>query len=161
MKFGPNLWQIWQVFGPCVSLYEENGQMIMTVQTTGLDNSKELRKEKICQVVTEIWVRLAASRRPPACLPTCPPTSLPGPWWQYPSSPVKSNIMKYYNCMFMLHASKYPQQAGFYGFCLNQTWNLICVHKIHPHISIQLFEFQLFLNVINFELDSKLLTWRT
>ena len=38
--------------------------------------------------------------------------------------------MKYYNCMFMLHASKYTQQAGFYWFCLDQTWNLICVHKI-------------------------------
>ena len=30
-KSGPNLWQIWQVFGPWASLYRENGQMTMTV----------------------------------------------------------------------------------------------------------------------------------
>ena len=30
-KSGPNLWQIWQVFGPWASPYEANGQMTMTV----------------------------------------------------------------------------------------------------------------------------------
>ena len=30
-KSGPNLWQIWQVFGPWASLYRANGQMTMTV----------------------------------------------------------------------------------------------------------------------------------
>ena len=30
-KSGPNLWQIWQVFGPWASPYGANGQMSMTV----------------------------------------------------------------------------------------------------------------------------------
>ena len=30
-KSGPNLWQIWQVFGPWASPYGANGQMTMTV----------------------------------------------------------------------------------------------------------------------------------
>ena len=30
-KSGPNLWQIWQVFGPWASPYRANGQMIMTM----------------------------------------------------------------------------------------------------------------------------------
>ena len=32
-KSGPNLWQIWQVFGPCASPYGANGHMTMTVHT--------------------------------------------------------------------------------------------------------------------------------
>ena len=32
-KFGPNLWQIWQVYGPCASPYGANGQMTMTVRS--------------------------------------------------------------------------------------------------------------------------------
>ena len=56
-KSGPNLWQIWQVFGPWASPYGANGQMTMTVHNyVGLDNSTELRMEKIRQAVTEIWV---------------------------------------------------------------------------------------------------------
>ena len=57
-KSGPNLWQIWQVFGPWASPYGANGHMTMTVHCTptGPDNSTELRMEKIRQAVTEIWV---------------------------------------------------------------------------------------------------------
>ena len=32
-KSGPNLWQIWQVFGPWASPYGANGHMTMTVHT--------------------------------------------------------------------------------------------------------------------------------
>ena len=49
--------------------------------TTGLDNSTELRMEKIHQAVTEIWVPQVW--QPPAR----PPARPPGPWRQYPSSP--------------------------------------------------------------------------
>ena len=49
--------------------------------TTGLDNSTELRMEKIHQEVTEIWVPQVW--QPPAR----PPARPPGPWRQYPSSP--------------------------------------------------------------------------
>ena len=48
---------------------------------TDLDNSTELRMEKICQAVTEIWVPQVW--QPPAQ----PPARPPGPWRQYPSSP--------------------------------------------------------------------------
>ena len=45
--------------------------------TRGLDNSTELRMEKIRQAVTEIWVPQVWQ----------PPARPPGPWRQYPSSP--------------------------------------------------------------------------
>ena len=83
-KSGPNLWQIWQVFGPWASPYGANawnGQMTVTVTwqctTTGLDNSTKLWMEKIHQAVTEI------------CVPQVwqPPAHPPELWRQYPSSP--------------------------------------------------------------------------
>ena len=49
--------------------------------TTGLDNSTELRMEKIHQAVTEIWVPQVWQP------PTRPPARPPGLWRQYPSSP--------------------------------------------------------------------------
>ena len=59
-KSGPNLWHIWQVFGPWASPYGANGKNdhgnAQLQYTTGLDNSTELRTEKIRQAVTEIWV---------------------------------------------------------------------------------------------------------
>ena len=58
-KFGPNLLQIWQIFGPWASPYGANGQMgkwPWQCTITGLDNSTELQMEKIRQAVTEIWV---------------------------------------------------------------------------------------------------------
>ena len=55
-KSGPNLWQIWQVFGPLASRYGANLQRTGQCSTIGLDNSTELRMEKIRQAFTEIWV---------------------------------------------------------------------------------------------------------
>ena len=47
-KSGPNLCQIWQVFGPLACPYGANGQMKMTVHNCqGLDNSTELQIEEI------------------------------------------------------------------------------------------------------------------
>ena len=70
-KSGPNLWQIWQVFGPWASPYRANGQMgkwPLQCTTRGLDNSTKLRMEKIRQSVTEIWVPQVwqPPTRPPA-----------------------------------------------------------------------------------------------
>ena len=86
-KSGPNLWQIWQVFGPWASPYGANGHMCSVQCTpTGLDNSTELRMEKIHWAVAEIWVPQVWQ----------PPARPPGPWRQYPSSPegwgVKSDL---------------------------------------------------------------------
>ena len=62
------------------------GKLLWQCTTTGLDNSIELRMEKIRQVVTEIWVPQVWQ----------PPARPPEPWRQYPSSPkgwgVKSNL---------------------------------------------------------------------
>ena len=52
-KSGPNLWQIWQVFGPLASRYGANLQRTGQCSTIGLDNSTELRMEKIRQAFTE------------------------------------------------------------------------------------------------------------
>ena len=57
------------------------GKWAWQCTTTGLDNSIELRTEKIHQAVTEIWAPQVW--QPPAR----PPARLPGPWRQYPSSP--------------------------------------------------------------------------
>ena len=65
--------------------------------TTGLDNSTELRMEKIHQEVTEIWVPQVwqPPARPPARPPTHPPARPPGPWRQYPSSPEGWGVKTY------------------------------------------------------------------
>ena len=54
-KSGPNLWQIWQAFGPWASPYGQMGKWQWQCTATGLDNSTKLRMEKIRQAVTEIW----------------------------------------------------------------------------------------------------------
>ena len=79
-KSGPNLCQIWQVFGPWASPYGANGQMTMTVHnyrprqfhrtSNGENPSRGYRDMGSAS--------LAAAR--PAARP-------PGPWRQYPSSP--------------------------------------------------------------------------
>ena len=76
-KSGPNLWQIWQVFGPWASPYGANGHMTMTVHTYRPRQFHRTLNEKIRQVVTEIWVPQVWQ----------PPAHPPGPWRQYPSSP--------------------------------------------------------------------------
>ena len=67
---------------------------IWTLQCTptGLDNSTELRMEKIHQAVTEIWVPQVW--QPPAWPPAHPPARPPGPWRQYPSSPEGWGVKK-------------------------------------------------------------------
>ena len=67
-KPGPNLRQIWQVFGPWASPHAENGQI---TTTTGLDNSTELRTQQIRWPVTEIWVPQVW--QPPVLLTDRPP----------------------------------------------------------------------------------------
>ena len=53
-KFGPNLWQIWQVLGPWASPYGANGKWPWVCTTTGLDNSTELQMEKIRHAVRDM-----------------------------------------------------------------------------------------------------------
>ena len=79
-KSGPNLYQIWQVFGPWASPFGANGQMTMTVhnyrprqfyRTSNGENPSSGYRDMGSAT-------LAAAR--PAARP-------PGPWRQYPSSP--------------------------------------------------------------------------
>ena len=66
------------------------GKLPWQCTTTGLDNSIELRMEKIRQAVTEIWVPQVW--QPPAR----PPARPPEPWRQYPSSPKGWGVKIYY-----------------------------------------------------------------
>ena len=91
-KSGPNLWQIWQVFGPWASPYGANGRMSMTVhnyrprqfhRTSNGENPSSGYRDMGS-------ASLAAARptaRPPARQSARPPARPPGPWRQYPSSP--------------------------------------------------------------------------
>ena len=79
-KSGPNLWQIWQVFGPWTSPYGANGHMTMTVHTyRPRQFHRTLNGENPSSGYRDMGsASLAAAR--PAARP-------PGPWRQYPSSP--------------------------------------------------------------------------
>ena len=86
-KSGPNLYQIWQVFGQWASLYGANGQMTMTVhnyrprqfhRTSNGENPSSGYRDMGS-------ASLAAAR--PAARP-------PGPWRQYPSSPEGWGVKK-------------------------------------------------------------------
>ena len=97
-KSGPNLWQVWQVFGPWASPQWASPQCT----PTGLDNSTELRMEKIHQAVTEIWVPQVWQ----------PPARPPGPWRQYPYSPEGWGVKS--QCVKLIHKVK-----------KQQTWNYL------------------------------------
>ena len=79
-KSGPNLCQIWQVFGPWATLYGPNGQMTMTVH-----NYRPRQFHR-----TSNWENPSSGYRDmgSASLAAARPTAHPpGPWRQYPSSP--------------------------------------------------------------------------
>ena len=76
-KSGPNLCQIWQVFGPWASPSGANGQMTMTVHNYRPRQFHRTSNPSRCyRDVPQVW-------QPPAR----PPTRPPGQWRQYPSSP--------------------------------------------------------------------------
>ena len=79
-KSGPNLWHIWQVFGPWASPYGANGHMTMTVHTyRPRQFHRTWNGENLSSGYRDMGsASLAATR--PAARP-------PGPWRQYPSSP--------------------------------------------------------------------------
>ena len=74
-KSGPNLWHIWQVFGPWASLYGANGQIIMTVHNYRPRQShRTLNGENPSNRYRDMGSTSLAAARPP------------GQWRQYPSS---------------------------------------------------------------------------
>ena len=75
-KFGPNLWQIWQVFGPWASPYGANWQMTMTVHNyRPRQFHRTSNEENPSSGYRDMGSASLAAARPP------------GPWRQYPSSP--------------------------------------------------------------------------
>ena len=79
-KSGPNLWQIWQVFGPWASPYGANGQMSITVH-----NYRPRQFHRTSNGENPLsGYRDMGSASLAAARPTARP---PGPWRQYPSSP--------------------------------------------------------------------------
>ena len=83
-KSGPNLCQIWQVFGPWASLYGANGQMTMTVHNyRPRQFHRTLNGENPSRGYRDMGSASLAAARPAAH----PPARPPGPWRQYPSSP--------------------------------------------------------------------------
>ena len=74
-KSGPNLWQIWQVMVYGQAHMRQMGKWPWQCTTTGLDNSTELRMEKIRQAVTDICVPQVW--QPPAHPPARNVTTMP------------------------------------------------------------------------------------
>ena len=79
-KFGPNLLQIWQIFGPWASPYGANGQMTMTVHNyrTGQFH-RTSNGENLSSGYRDMGSASLAANRLPACLPARPPEP-----WQHP-----------------------------------------------------------------------------
>ena len=98
-KSGPNLWQIWQVCGPWASPYGANGRMTWQCTTRGIDNSTELRMEKIHPAVTEIWV--PQIWQPPARPPTRTVTTIP---LQPGGLRGKKPLQGFHNCIYHIHS---------------------------------------------------------
>ena len=83
-KSGPNLWQIWQVFGPWASPYRANGHMTMTVHTyRPRQFHRTSNGENPSSGYRDMGSASLAAARPAGR----PPARPPGPWRQYPSSP--------------------------------------------------------------------------
>ena len=75
-KSGPNLWQIWQVFGPWASPYGANGQITMTVHNyKPRQFHRTSNGENPSSGYRDMGSASLAAARPPE------------PWRQYPSSP--------------------------------------------------------------------------
>ena len=108
-KSGPNLWQIWQVFGPWASPYGANGQITMTVHNyRPRQFHRTSNGENPSSGYRDMGSASLAAARPAARPPAHPPARLPArppePWRQYPSSPkgwgvkmvLKSFVIKIY-----------------------------------------------------------------
>ena len=87
-KSGPNLWQIWQVFGPWASPYGANGQMSITVHNYRPRKfHRTSNGENPSSSYRDMGSASLAAARPTARQSARPPARPPGPWRQYPSSP--------------------------------------------------------------------------
>ena len=149
-KSGPNLWQIWQVFGPWASPYGANGRMSMTVhnyrprqfhRTSNGENPSSGYRDMGS-------ASLAAARptaRPPARPPVRPPArppARPDRDDNTPTSPegwgVKSVILGWPNKNFILIFNVFylVSSHGAWRYRNNDTLFLKIVKKIERFIAI-------------------------
>ena len=98
-KSGPNLWQIWQVFGPWASPYGENGHMTMTVHTY---RPRKFHRTSNGENPLSGY-RDMGSASLAAAHPAARP---PRPWWQYPPSLKGWGVTKLIVVLKFAHALK-------------------------------------------------------
>ena len=100
-KSGPNLWQIWQVFGPWASSYGANGQMSITVHNyRPRQFHRTSNGENPSSGYRDMGSASLAAARPTAR----PPARPPGPWRQYPSSPEGWGVKSWRICLLVLNS---------------------------------------------------------
>ena len=86
-KSGPNLWEIWQVFGPRASPYGANGQMTMTVHNY---SPRQFHRTSNGENPSSGYRDMGSASLAAARAAARPP----GPWRQYPSSPEGWGVKK-------------------------------------------------------------------
>ena len=87
-KSGPNLWQIWQVFGPWACPYGANGHMTMTVHSY---RPRQFHRTSNGENPLSGYRDMGSTSLAAACPPE--------PWRQYPSSPEGLRGKKIYLAM--------------------------------------------------------------
>ena len=132
-KSRPNLWQIWQVFGPWASPYGANGQMSMTVHNyRPRQFHRTSNGENPSSGYRDMGSASLAAARPTARQSARPPARPPGPWRQYPSSPegwgVKSSVGQHFNL-------KEIWMSCTISVRLNQYWFIISKMLQHSFVS--------------------------
>ena len=112
-KSGPNLWQIWQVFGPWASPYGANGHMTLTVHTyKPRQFHRTSNGENPSNGYRDMGSASLAAARPA------------GPWRQYPSSPEGWGVKSYWE--------KRRGDSLMLATICDDTWNVLNMQHITP-----------------------------
>ena len=116
-KSGPNLWQIWQVFGPWASLCGANGHMTMTVHTY---RPRQFHRTSNGENPSSGYRDMGSASLAAARQPARPP----GPWRQYPSSPQGWGVKSIVKWDYLLDITE-GNLWGPWGLvsCLEMTWS--------------------------------------
>ena len=123
-KSGPNLCQIWQVFGPWASPYGANGHMTMTVHTyRPRQFHRTSNGENPSSGYRDMGSASLAAARPPA--------RPPGPWRQYPSSPEGWGVKRH--TAYTISFVTLPQTMANGSYCPFDDDNKIKCTYSHNH----------------------------
>ena len=143
-KSGPNLCQIWQVFGPWASPYGANGQMNMTVHNyRPRQFHRTSNGENPSSGYRDMGSASLAAARPP------------GPWRQYPSSPegwrVKISLELIFKAKLKLESGNQKIQYGHQAAILKVT--TLKINRLLPMTTINMH--------MKFEIEILKQTWLT